>query len=82
MTSELSTFGFLCELNDETVKACCQYIQFETLVNNFQIYTIERGIIELKNTGDLKLGAWYDIWENVSFCYGSIERTFFGAIRD
>ncbi|KAF1749197.1 hypothetical protein GCK72_025664 [Caenorhabditis remanei] len=46
MTSELSTFGFLCELNDET------------------IYTIERGIIELKNTGDLKLGAWYDIWEN------------------
>ncbi|EFO98272.1 hypothetical protein CRE_15299 [Caenorhabditis remanei] len=48
MTTELQTFGFLVELNDETVK----------------IYTIERGIIEMKNTGDLELGVWYDIWEN------------------
>ncbi|KAF1753303.1 hypothetical protein GCK72_019859 [Caenorhabditis remanei] len=48
MSSGISSFGFSCELNDETVK----------------IYTIEHGIVELKNTGDLELGVWYDIWEN------------------
>ncbi|KAF1753304.1 hypothetical protein GCK72_019860 [Caenorhabditis remanei] len=47
MTTEIISFGFSCELNDETVK----------------IYTIEHGIVELKNTGDLELGVWYDLSE-------------------
>ncbi|KAF1746139.1 hypothetical protein GCK72_022592 [Caenorhabditis remanei] len=48
MSIEFTSVGFACEMTDDIVK----------------IYTIEHGLIEMKNTGDLELGAWYDITES------------------